>query len=166
MKRTVQPPKSGKKEIGKGKIPFFKSLKSVLRSVKVIFRMDWRNIPAFVINQFLVTLQPFVALFFSARILDILSAGAERQTVVSWILAAVFCNYGVYLLERLTACSTSVEGITLYWQLYQEMSRVMMRADYEELEKPEIGLAKERIERSTRMFWYGPGDGQAFCQRH
>ncbi len=156
MKRIVQPPKSGKKEIGKGKIPFFKSLKSVLRSVKVIFRMDWRNIPAFVINQFLVTLQPFVALFFSARILDILSAGAERQTVVNWILAAVFCNYGVYLLERLTACSTSVEGITLYWQLYQEMSRVMMRADYEELEKPEIGLAKERIERSTRMFWYGP----------
>ena len=64
MKRIVQPPKSGKKEIGKGKIPFFKSLKSVLRSVKVIFRMDWRNIPAFVINQFLVTLQPFVALFF------------------------------------------------------------------------------------------------------
>ena len=156
MKRAVQPPKSGKKEIEKRKIPFFKSLKSVLRSVKVIFRMDWRNIPAFVINQFLVTLQPFVALFFSARILDILSAGADRQTVVSWILAAVFCNYGVYLLERLTACNTSVEGITLYWQLYQEMSRVMMRADYEELEKPEIGLAKERIERSTRMFWYGP----------
>ncbi len=148
MKRTVQPPKSGKKEIGKGKIPFFKSLKSVLRSVKVIFRMDWRNIPAFVINQFLVTLQPFVALFFSAGSWIYLSAGAERQTVVSWILAAVFCNYGVYLLERLTACSTSVEGITLYWQLYQEMSRVMMRADYEELEKPEIGLAKERIERA------------------
>ena len=36
------------------------------------------------------------------------------------------------------------------------MSRVMMKADYEELEKPEIGLAVERIERATRMFWYGP----------
>lgn len=138
------------------RIPFFKSLGSVLRTAKVIFRMDWRNIPAFVLNQFFITLQPFVALFFSARILDALSTGAERHVVITWVVTAVFCNYGVYLLERFTACSSNVEGITLYWQLYQEMSRVMMRADYEELEKPDIGLAKERIYRSTRMFWYGP----------
>ncbi len=156
MKGHTHSPKSGGQEARQTKIPFFKSLKSVLLSAKVIFRLDRRNIPAFVGNQFLITLQPFAALFFSARILDVLSAGADRQTVVNWILAAVICNYGIYLLERLTACSASVEGITLYWQLYQEMSRVMMRADYEELEKPDIGLAKERIERSTRMFWYGP----------
>ena len=135
---------------------FFQSFRIVLHTARVIFRMDWRNIPAFVGDQFLLTLQPFVALFFSARILDVLAAGADRGTVVGWILAAVGCNYGIYLLERFAACSNSVEGITLYWQLYQEMSRVMMRADYEELEKPDIGLARERIERSTNMFWYGP----------
>ena len=135
---------------------FFQSFRIVLHTARVIFRMDWRNIPAFVGDQFLLTLQPFVALFFSARILDVLAAGADRGTVVGWILAAVGCNYGIYLLERFAACSNSVEGVTLYWQLYQEMSRVMMRADYEELEKPDIGLARERIERSTNMFWYGP----------
>lgn len=148
-----------KENVPKGnrkKIPFWKSLKSVLHTARVIFRMDWKNIPAFVGDQFLITLQPFVVLFFSARILDVLSMGADRRTVIGWILAAVLCNYGLYLLERLAACTNSVEGITLYWQLYQEMSRVMMKADYEELEKPDIGLAKERIERSTNMFWYGP----------
>lgn len=140
----------------KSKPLLFRSLKSVLHTARVIFRMDWRNIPAFVGDQFLITLRPFVALYFSARILDVLSVGAGRKTVVAWVVAAVICNYGVYLLERFAACANSVEGITLYWQLYQEMSRVMMRADYEELEKPEIGNAKERIERSTNMFWYGP----------
>lgn len=138
------------------KTGFFRSLKSVLLTAKVIFRMDWKNIPAFVGNQFFITVQPFVALFFTARILDALASGAGREEVISWAAAAVACGYGVYLLERLTACLSSVEGITLYWQLYQEMSRVMMRADYGELEKPDIRQAKERIERSTRMFWYGP----------
>lgn len=138
------------------KTSFWKSLGSVLRTARVIFRMNWRNIPAFVCDQILITLQPFVALYFSARILDLLAAGESRETVIGWVVAAVVCNYGVYLLEKLAAFSNSVEGVVLYWQLYQEMSRVMMRADYEELEKPEIGLAKERIERSTRMFWYGP----------
>lgn len=135
---------------------FWQSLKSVLKTAKVILKMDWKNIPAFVGNQFFQTLQPFVALFFSARILDVLAAGASWESVLKWVAAGLVCNYGVYLLERLTACIDSVEGITLYWQLYQEMSRVMMKADYKELEGPAIRQDKERIERSTRMFWYGP----------
>lgn len=135
---------------------FWASFKSVCHTAKVIFRLDALNIPSFVGDQFFITLQPFVALFFSARILDALASGAERGVVVRWIVAAVACNYGVYLLERLMACLSSLEGITLYWQLYQEMSRVMMRADYKELEKPDISHAKERIDRATNMFWYGP----------
>lgn len=138
------------------KIRFWKSLGIVLKTAKVIFRLDWKNIPAFVGNQFFLTLQPFVALFFSAKILDALACGAVWQEVVRWVVLGLCCNYGVYLLERLTACVDSVEGITLYWQLYQEMSRVMMRADYKELEGPSIRQDKERIERSTQMFWYGP----------
>ena len=103
---------------------FFQSLKSVLLTAKVIFRMDWKNIPAFVGNQIFLTVQPVVALFFSARILDALAQGADRRTVISWVIGAVASGYGIYLLERLFACLNSVEGVTLYWQLYQEMSRV------------------------------------------
>ncbi len=40
------------------------------------------------------------------------------------MIGAVASGYGIYLLERLFACLNSVEGVTLYWQLYQEMSRV------------------------------------------
>lgn len=138
------------------KLSFWTSLKSVVKTSGVIFRLDWKNIPAFVGNQLLKAVQPFVALFFSARILDVLSSGADRETVIRWIVAALACNYGIYLLERLTACMDSVEGIALYWQLYQEMSRTMMRADYKEVEGSAIRQAKERIERSTGMFWYGP----------
>lgn len=137
-------------------VRFWQSLKTVLKTAKVIFRLDWKNIPAFVGNQFFQTLQPFVALFFSARILDVLAGGAPWETVLKWVALGIACNYGVYLLERLTACIDSVEGIALYWQLYQEMSRVMMKADYKELEGTAIRQAKERIERSTQMFWYGP----------
>lgn len=139
-----------------GKGTFWTGFKSVCHTAKVIFRLDAGNIPSFVGDQFFITLQPFVALFFSARILDVLAAGAERGVVIRWIVAAVACNYGIYLLERLMACISRLEGVTLYWQLYQEMSRVMMRADYKELEKPDISHAKERIERATTMFWYGP----------
>lgn len=135
---------------------FWRSLKTVLVTAKVIFRLDWKNIPAFVGNRIFQTLQPFVALFFSARILDELAAGATWETVLGWVTAGVGCTYGIYLLERLTACCNSVEGIALYWQLYQEMSRVMMKADYKELEGPAIRQDKERIERSSQVYWYGP----------
>lgn len=144
---------------------FFTSLRSVCHTAKVIFRLDAGNIPAFVGNQFFITLQPFAALFFSARILDALASGAERSVVVGWIIGAVACNYGIYLVERLTASISRLEGVTLYWQLYQEMSRVMMRADYGELEKPDIGHAKERIERATNMFWYGPWEAPGVFMR-
>ncbi len=138
------------------KLSFWASLKSVGKTSAVIFRLDWKNIPAFVGNQLLKTIQPFVVLFFSARILDALASGAGRETVIRWIIASLACNYGIYLLERLTACMDSVEGIALYWQLYQEMSRTLMRADYKEVEGAAIRQAKERIERSTGLFWYGP----------
>lgn len=140
----------------KQKISLQFSLRSVLKTSRVIFRLDWKNIPSFVGNQLLKTVQPFVALFFSARILDALAGGASRETVLRWIVGALVCNYGLYLLERLTASIQSVEGIALYWKLYQEISRTMMRADYKEVEGPAIRQAKERIERATDMFWYGP----------
>ncbi len=143
-------------DTAEGKQSFWESLRSVCHVARVIFRLDKWNIPSFVGDQFFMTLQPFVGLFFSARILDALFAGADRDVVIRWILAAVACNYGVYLAERLMGCLSRLEGITLYWQLYQEMSRVMMRADYKELEKPDIRQSKERIERATNMFWYGP----------
>lgn len=66
----------------------------------------------------------FCGAVFSARILDALAQGADRRTVISWVIGAVASGYGIYLLERLFACLNSVEGVTLYWQLYQEMSRV------------------------------------------
>lgn len=135
---------------------FWQSLKTVLKTAKVIFKLDWKNIPAFVGNRFFQTLQPFVALFFSARILDVLASGGDWQSVLKWVAAGIGCTYGVYLLERLTACLNSVEGIMLYWQLYQEMSNVMMKADYKELEGPTIRQDKERIERSSNVYWYGP----------
>lgn len=135
---------------------FWQSLRTVLLTAKVVFRLDWKNIPAFVGNRFFQTLQPFVALFFSARILDALASGAAWESVLKWVVIGVGSTYGVYLLERMTACISSVEGIALYWQLYQEMSRVMMKADYRELEGPAIRQDKERIERSSNMYWYGP----------
>lgn len=135
---------------------FWQSLKTVLKTAKVIFKLDWKNIPAFVGNRFFQTLQPFVALFFSARILDVLASGGDWQSVLKWVAAGIGCTYGVYLLERMTACLNSVEGIMLYWQLYQEMSNVMMKADYKELEGPTIRQDKERIERSSNVYWYGP----------
>ena len=76
----------------KQKVPFLKSVRAVFRTVRVIFRLDWRNIPSFVLSQVFVTIQPFAALFFSARILDALTTGAPWETVLNWVLGAVTCT--------------------------------------------------------------------------
>ncbi len=140
----------------KEKISFRKSIVSLFHMAQVITRMTRLNLPSFVCSRLILTLQPFVALFFSARILNVLVSGAERNDVIRWVIVAVVCNYGLYLLERLIACFTSIEGTELYWKLYQEMARTMMWADYREVEGSSLRLAKERINRASSVYFYGP----------
>lgn len=135
---------------------FLSSAVSIFRTAQVIWRMDKGNLPAFVGNRFLVTIQPFVALYFSARILNALWEEAAMENLIILVALAVGCNYGVYLLERLTAAWHGVEGIVLYWQLYNEMSKTMMRADYKEVEGTKLHLQKDRIERASNIYWCGP----------
>ena len=71
---------------------FFQSLKSVLLTAKVIFRMDWKNIPAFVGNQIFLTVQPFVALYFSARI-PFLGCFLHPDCLFNDIFYSFYCPY-------------------------------------------------------------------------
>ena len=52
-----------------------KQIKTILKTAVLIAKTSPWNLPAFIGSRFLEIVQPFVTLFFSAKILDLLHAG-------------------------------------------------------------------------------------------
>lgn len=111
-----------------------KQIKTILKTAVLIAKTSPWNLPAFIGSRFLEIVQPFVTLFFSAKILDLLTQGADRPQVVQWIIAGIAVTALIHLTGRFFANLNSVEGMDLFVKLYEEMSAAMMHADYSELE--------------------------------
>ena len=65
-------------EGGKEKKDMLKQIKTILKTAVLIAKTSPWNLPAFIGSRFLEIVQPFVTLFFSAKILDLLTQGADR----------------------------------------------------------------------------------------
>lgn len=133
-----------------------KQIKTILKTAVLIAKTSPWNLPAFIGSRFLEIVQPFVTLFFSAKILDLLTQGADRPQVVQWIIAGSAVTALIHLTGRFFANLNSVEGMDLFVKLYEEMSAAMMRADYSELENGKMREKYERIVRAANVYWYGP----------
>ena len=106
-----------------------KQIKTILKTAVLIAKTSPWNLPAFIGSRFLEIVQPFVTLFFSAKILDLLTQGADRPQVVQWIIAGIAVTALIHLTGRFFANLNSVEGMDLFVKLYEEMSAAMMHAD-------------------------------------
>jgi len=135
---------------------FCKNFCSVLRTTGLIFKVTPGNLPAYIGQRLLLTLRPFVVLYFSARILDLLVQGCGRQQILCQIAVAVGCSYGMYLLAQMLAGVQSVEDIDMYWKFHEKMSETAMDADYKELEQPQMMQDMMRIVQAARMYRLGP----------
>ena len=133
-----------------------KQIKTILKTAVLIAKTSPWNLPAFIGSRFLEIVQPFVTLFFSAKILDLLTQGADRPQVVQWIIAGIAVTALIHLTGRFFANLNSVEGMDLFVKLYEEMSAAMMHADYSELENGKMREKYERIVRAANVYWYGP----------
>ena len=119
-----------------------KQIKTILKTAVLIAKTSPWNLPAFIGSRFLEIVQPFVTLFFSAKILDLLTQGADRPQVVQWIIAGIAVTALIHLTGRFFANLNSVEGMDLFVKLYEEMSAAMMHADYSELELSLIHISE------------------------
>lgn len=134
----------------------FQQIKTIMKTAALIAKTSPWNLPAFIGSRFLEIVQPFVTLFFSAKIIDLLTQEADRLQVVHWILMGGAVTALIHLIGRFFANLNGVEGMDLFVKLYEEMSKTMMFVDYSELENGRMRERYERIVRAANVYWYGP----------
>lgn len=132
------------------------SLRAMWRTTKRIWKLDKKNLIAFVGNRILKVVQPFVIIVFTADLINRLQQRAPMEETFGcaaiWLLLVLILQLG----ERTTNAMITVEGYQLYWLLFIEMDKKLMAVDYSEVEDPALKRRMDRIEKQEKIYWCGP----------
>lgn len=140
-----------------------KHLSVAWRGLRLLWSMDRRYLLSLTAGSAVTALLPYVPIYFSARLIDALSAGAGRET----LLLYAGCIVGLTaLLSLLGAWLKSQENIG--WQallrsdgwLHAEKA---MSLAYSTIEDRQVALLQERIRKETQI-GYGPNYLTTFIQ--
>lgn len=138
------------------KMKFYECLISVGKTMRLIAKMDIRNLLSYMGNRLLRVIQPFAALYFTARLVNVLVGGEDIRKALGLAALLIVSQLILQLLERFTDAVITVEGYQLYWLLFIEMGKTMMRVDYKEVEDPELKRRMDRIIKQENIYWCGP----------
>lgn len=143
------------KQTGK-KFSFRMNVKCIIETIRHIWKLDKQVLPSFMSDTVLTAIQPYITLYFMARIIDELLGGRSPDRLTMLVLLAVLMNLLVYLLKRASASWHGVRGYHLYWLLMAEMSRKLIRIDYKDIEGTEVHLKRQKILDALHVNFCGP----------
>lgn len=130
-------------------------MKIVARGIREIQKKS----PLFLFNSFLYAFfqsaQPFVSIFFSARIIDGILEKAPLQTLVRMVLWLVgmecICTIIMKCMDGVLAC----ESRKFFASMRLDVAAKLFRIDYEKMEDPEVQRQKEKIETAADRMGLG-----------
>ena len=132
------------------------SLQIIIKTAGVLNQILPWTIAIFAGGQLIVSLQPYLTVFLSARVVDLLSAHAEMKLVIALIVISGASTYTLIFLGKYFDSKRNVKGLDLYWAILWRMNRVLMKCPYSEVEKTKIRTQQEEIIQAYRMSGYGP----------
>ena len=114
------------------------SLQIIIKTAGVLNQILPWTIAIFAGGQLIVSLQPYLTVFLSARVVDLLSAHAEMKRVIALIVISGAGTYTLIFLGKYFDSKRNVKGLDLYWAILWRMNRVLMKCPYSEVEKTKI----------------------------
>lgn len=109
------------------------SLRTIARGAREIHRLSPYIILFSIINSLATAVTPFVNIYFSSEILEVLSTTQDTALLVRHVAFALGANFALYLLGRTTGQLTGVRYNRLYFGEQNTVSRKMLNIDYETL---------------------------------
>lgn len=136
-----------------------KTLMSDVRMIGKGMKEIVRKSPLFLMISCLYALfqsgQPFISIYFSARIIDGILAQSEMEKLMYlavWLVGAeCFCTILMKCMLRIT----EIERRKIAFEIRLELAEKFHRIDYEKVEDPEYQRKKEKIETAERMMGMG-----------
>ena len=126
----------------KPKITLKETWQSTLRMLKILSKADKGLLPTMLLYQALTALTPYVAIFFSARLLSELSGARDPAKLRFWVLASLISALVLAILIGLAKARDSVHQRMLWYSGERIMTDKLMGMDYS---------VKER--QSTQDLW-------------
>lgn len=131
-----------------------------MRNFKMIFKMyreiqqlEKHIIPAMLINAFIQAAKPFVNIYFTARLVTLLSQGADFKDVFIYIFLALIINFAFHFLNDFL--SDYIDGLRhiLLDRESEKMAKKLYKTEYEKLEDSEFREIIHKHEEAGASRW-------------
>lgn len=123
------------------------------RSWRLLYSMSRRFFAAILAYSVVTALLPYIPVWFSARLIDALAAGAEVQVLIRYAALTVGLTALGTLLSAVLNAQKEIgfqEANCSYEWMHAEKA---MALAYASIEDREVSLLRERIQTETRMGW-------------
>ncbi|MBQ9767884.1 MAG: ABC transporter ATP-binding protein [Lachnospiraceae bacterium] len=131
---------------------------TVTKVVRLVKRLDSGFLPVMVFTKLIAALQPFLLLWFTGRILDMVIEKRTMEEIMKWVLVMVCCTVVPALLRWALEGMLGVMRRRIAERVSQMISEKSLDLDYEVLEKKEtlemIHKAKEGMNSNGNISFF------------
>lgn len=130
-----------------------KKVKTVFTAFKEMHRLEKRLIPTAVIVAVVTAVMPFVNIWFTAKIIDLLDAGADMKRLALYIALAVGINAVLFFFNYFLGDMYYMYRSLMYNKELQNITTKLFKAEYQKLESSDFKeLIHKHSEAQDRVF--------------
>ncbi len=127
--------------------------KAISFAFKEMHRLEKRLIPTSAVTAVINALMPFVNIWFSAKIIDLLDTGAEIKKLISYICLAVGSNFILFFISRYLGDIYYMLRSLLYNRERENISSKLFAAEFQKTEDSSFReLVHKHAEAQNRVF--------------
>ena len=130
-----------------------KKMKAVFMAFKEMHRLEKRLIPISIIIAIVMAVMPFINIWFTSKIIDLLDMGAEMSNLAMYIGMAVGINLVLFFLNYFLSDMYYMYRSLMYNKELQNIATKLYRIEYKKLEDSDFKeLIHKHSEAQDRVF--------------
>jgi len=129
------------------------NFKMVFKMYKEIHRLEKHIIPTTVTSSVINACMPFVNIYFTAKLVTMLSGGASFKAVIIYICLALFLNFTLFFLNNFLSDYSDGLRSMLLDRESEKMAKKLYKTEYEKLENSEFREVIHKHEEAGASRW-------------
>lgn len=110
------------------------TLKTMERTFKELHRLAPGAIPLTLLDSLTKPILPFINIYFSAKIIDVLSGSKDVELLITYVLSALVANFLLFIVSHVMESVRNEVLNYVYVQEQNEISKTLFKTEYNNLE--------------------------------
>lgn len=128
-------------------------MKSIIRTLKLVAKLEPKLLPATVVNLAAQNIAPYITTLLSAYVLDAIIAGRKMEEILPTVTAVLILRLILMAIGEVTFQLTLAGGRLMHGLFMVKKSEKTLSMDYEELNSPKNGELRDRINGDDMYGW-------------